>query len=841
MIITCKKDVPFLWVCLSILPWATFYFNGAIVSVATVYSFKKFVDNPAGLTFILSLPQFISLLLVPVGNFVSDRIWTRFGRRKPFIVTAWIGVLACLALLPLMPNFWSMVAVYVLFGICNDIGQYGPMEPLLQEIVPPHQRGRTNGMAAWLGNLANMCFFFFALGRFDDMRFMAGVPISGESAIYWAGGVLLLVVALTLSLGIKETDQKSALRGERLSLRNFFTGLLNKDLWPVYTLVFGWAIFNSGLGALGNLLYTDQWHYTKQEMGFNIVVGGFLNMFILAGLAMIADKLNRMRAYQILMGMLLALNVCYYAYVYCVLPDHRPTLVEIIVFGETMSICGCLMYMVYVPLVYDYVRRNQMGTYMAGSAMLNRIVQVLTLNGVGLFVWAYAVLFQPLAGEMARVVLRNDSRKADVQSALQNASWTYPQDGSAAGAKALQAKAWYATGMALDHGRCWEIRLPNKNSEHLAADKETLEKELSPLISEEKAHHDQAEIYRLSNESAASAREAQAAATLKQRISELSAKVVKIDAELAARSAQFQKQVAGVFGDRVLNDGGQVLAAAKRDALYLEIATAQRPDAGRLEKILTDLRASHPTVIDLRPMKRDFGYGVALSVLMEAGANENAIAREVTADLEKAAGKRQPGLLKSGDAPLSATRQPAIAMKLAIVEEPLDTRISPITRVVNSILRVFDCAPSPDRRLSAIARSLRLPGETEHVRVDSEGRNESLISVVALIRSGAATAPADDAVGRRLSVLLAQSGGADTLGRARAFYDRIEKAAAAQRMTVLRPFVAVSYAPLQYDYMSGYVWIFLMAIVGIGITLMFERREQKGLIRKLGVEEAQAV
>lgn len=841
MIITCKKDVPFLWVFLSILPWASFYFNGAIVSVATVYSFKKFVDNPAGLTFILSLPQFISLLLVPVGNFVSDRIWTRFGRRKPFIVTAWIGALACLVLLPLAPNFWSLVAVYVLLGVCNDIGQYGPMEPLLQEIVPPHQRGRTNGMASWMGNLANMVFFFFALGRFDDVRFMAGVPISGESAIYWAGGMLLLVVTLAVSLGIKEVDQKSALRGERLSLRTFFTSLLDKDLWPVYTLVFGWAIFNSGLGALGNLLYTDQWHYTKQDFGNNVVIGGFLNMFILAGLALIADKLNRMRAYQVLMGMLLSLNALYFGYVYWVLPDHRPTLVEIIVFGETMSICGCLMGMVYLPLVYDYVRRNQMGTYMAGSAMLSRITQVLTLNGVGLFVWAYAVLFQPLAGEMARVVFRDDRGKADVQSALLNAAWTYPQDGSPASAKALQIKAWYATGMAFDHGRCWEIRLPNKNSERLASDKEALQKELSPLASEEKTHRDDAEIDRLKNDPEASARETRAAEALQQRIAGLSTKIKTIDDELASRSGQFQKQVARVFGDRVLADGDQVAAAVQRDALFLELATAQRPDAGRLEKILTDLRATYPDVIDLRPMKRGTGYGVALSVLLETGADAGVITRNVRSGLERIASKRQPGLLKADDAPLSTTRQPAIALKLAIAEEPLDTRISPITRVVNAILGLFDCAPTQDRRLCAIARSLRLAGETEHVRVDSEGRNESFISVVALVRSSATTATINDAVGRRLSTLLGQSGGADSLGRARAFYERIEKAAAAQQLTVLRPFVAAAYAPLQYDYMSGYLWIFLMAAVGIGITLMFERRERKGLIHKLGVEEAQAV
>ena len=79
------------------------------------------------------------------------------------------------------------------------------------------------------------------------------------------------------------------------SLKKFVenpAGLLDRELWPVYMLVVGAACLNfyAGLGPLSNLLYTEQWGYTKQEMGINVAVGGIINLFaigmlVVSGLA----------------------------------------------------------------------------------------------------------------------------------------------------------------------------------------------------------------------------------------------------------------------------------------------------------------------------------------------------------------------------------------------------------------------------------------------------------------------------------------------------------------------------------------------------------------------------
>jgi MFS family permease len=154
MIITCKKNIPPRWVVFSILPWASFGYTWNVVGVAFLFSLKKFVENPAGLTLILSLPTVLSVVVGPSVSFVSDRIWTRFGRRKPFIVVSWTGIAPCLLLMPLMPSFWSLVAVYMAYYVFTDLNT--PLEPLKQEIIPPHERGRATGAMQWCTNFAGI-------------------------------------------------------------------------------------------------------------------------------------------------------------------------------------------------------------------------------------------------------------------------------------------------------------------------------------------------------------------------------------------------------------------------------------------------------------------------------------------------------------------------------------------------------------------------------------------------------------------------------------------------------------------------------------------------------------
>ena len=258
-----------------------------------------------------------------------------------------------------------------------------------------------------------------------------------------------------------------------------------------------------------------------------------------------------------------------------------------------------------------------------------------------------------------------------------------------------------------------------------------------------------------------------------------------------------------------------------------------------LEKSLDDLRRERRGLIDMRPVKRDDGYAIAVSSFLEPGVDEALLACDLQANIGRVIARRDPGLFASGAKPVACSRESALTLDLMVVEEPFDNYVSPITRLVNLVLSIFDSVPSPDRRMAATSRSLRVPAESNHVRVDP-GPGPKTISVTALIPPTASKAGVtDDPVGLRILASLGEQQ-REELPQIRNFYDRIEKAAAIQRFTIAHPSIASGYAPIKYDYMSGYLWMFVMGTIGICITIAFVRFEKKGWIQKRGVEEAEA-
>jgi Na+/melibiose symporter-like transporter len=834
MITTCQRQVPFRWIAFAILPWASITFNGGIIGVVFLFSLKKFIENPAGLTLVLSLPSFVSLVSQPVCSFLSDRIWTRFGRRKPFVITSLTGMTLFLVLMPLMPNFWCLLATYMLYNACGDLNS--PLEPLKLEIIPPHERGRATGAMNWVANLATVTFYFVALGRFDDVSYFAGFPLRGETAIYWSGALVLAVMLLLVALGIHEVEQKSALRGQRLSLRNFFGGLLDRELWPVYLLVFGASCLNfySGLGPLSNLLYTEQWNYTKQEMGINVAIGGIINFFAIGLLTLFADRLNRMKAYRLLICLSLAVQILYYCYVNFVLPDKRPTLIEIIVFGETISILSILTGLVYTPLVYDYIERNKMGTFNAGQSVVGRLTTLITLNGVGLFVWAYAGVFQPPSGEMTRVVVADSHLTLAAMTAnLQAASWTFPGDGKPAPSSSVTARAWRSDGTVSSSGACWEIRLRDPDSQRLASERDRLAAENSPLLAEEETLHDGISAHATTDSSGDErhlAEDVNRSAALQRRID-------GITKELDHRAAIFRDEVTHVLGTTTSNEGDDVLDASAQQAVLIDLPVQRRPTPRELEKMLVHLRGNSTHVIDLRPVKCETGYALTVSGLLPPQAGPTLFAEELRRESMTTISEVEPSVLGSAPAtaPLPRT-EPAVTVELQILEDPVPTYVSPITRAVNTVLGWFGTAPDPRHRLLALARGARLPGQLEHLRIDP-GAEPQTLNITAVLSDSVPTTAGDTS---RLDHLLqGQDAAPGFAGRVKTLVDRIAAAAPMQRMTLIHPILAAGYATMKYDYMSGYLWMFVMGSLGVGITFLFQRLEARGLIRKRGVEEAQ--
>jgi hypothetical protein len=320
-------------------------------------------------------------------------------------------------------------------------------------------------------------------------------------------------------------------------------------------------------------------------------------------------------------------------------------------------------------------------------------------------------------------------------------------------------------------------------------------------------------------------------------------KIFKVDETLRQRGQNLAEQADTNLAAMLMSPGEQIRHAAFVPATLVQFATPDRVPTAKLERTLEALRRERADLIDLRPVKTPDGYAVSVSV---KGNLDGENASDLAGSLTRAGRRSLPGVFSDNQQPLALQPARCLEMDLITIEEPLVNHLSPVARAVNACLSLFIVPAGPERRVSAIGRSLRAPGQIENVGVRAlKGENDTdhSIRIDAIFdpNFSAANVPTkNDVLAQRFSVLLHGANGLE-LTQARDFYDRVVAACSEQRLTIAAPDLASGFVPMKYDYMTGYLWLLLLGIIGFWITVVFLRRERKGLIRKRGVEEPQLV
>ncbi len=151
---------------------------------------------------VMNLDNVLAITLIPLVGFWSDHLWTRIGRRMPFIITTLpIGGIL-FALVPWIPlwlgasstSLITFVLVLFLVNVCMGISR-SPIIALMPDLVPPEERSPANGVINFMGGFGSL-LVYFVVGKISTTNRPLGFGIAGAS---------VLVAAVIMFLSIKES------------------------------------------------------------------------------------------------------------------------------------------------------------------------------------------------------------------------------------------------------------------------------------------------------------------------------------------------------------------------------------------------------------------------------------------------------------------------------------------------------------------------------------------------------------------------------------------------------------------------------------------------------------
>ena len=241
----------------------TLLYSAGSIGAGAFYAFNNFVlpqllraygagDLLIGL--LSSTRSIEGALIQPTVGALSDRIWTRMGRRRPFILVA-VPISAAFFLVAAgAPDLVTLAISIFLFSIFFNTA-IDPYAALLADVAAPTERGILSGVSTGI-QLVSQVLFLLLISR---------VAASGTipSWSYVLVAVLLVGSFLVTVVGIHE-PRALAERRERHSMRDYVGALLaHRDAVKYLLCVFFYMFAFSAVLPYLTLFIVDDIHQTE--------------------------------------------------------------------------------------------------------------------------------------------------------------------------------------------------------------------------------------------------------------------------------------------------------------------------------------------------------------------------------------------------------------------------------------------------------------------------------------------------------------------------------------------------------------------------------------------------
>lgn len=378
------------------LPWISFFYIENVSAVPLTFTLRRFIDNPALIAFVASLNVAFNFLVGMVTSYMSDRIWTPLGRRRPFLIVGWLGLAVALFFVPLAQNFTTLVILIVIYQFFADVAK--PLEPLFNEVVPPAQRGRAATIRSVGQNLMNIVFFAVLVAQFDQLYhfkiFRSALTLRGETVLYWVGSASLLAAVGLLWFFVRETPPPQTIANEPFVFRKFFSDIFGRrDRWNVYILYSIPIVSGAGISVFEPLFRTEQLGFAKAQYGWVATAGTVLNLILFIPAAgFLTDRVPRLRLLQFCIIARAGLGLVFFIYLRFT-AHYTISLSTLMLFEVGSSAFNACIMLVWGPLVYDYISSERFGTVSAGLSFVSGIAPFVLANAAGAWVAGFTKAF----------------------------------------------------------------------------------------------------------------------------------------------------------------------------------------------------------------------------------------------------------------------------------------------------------------------------------------------------------------------------------------------------------------------------------------------------------------
>ena len=170
--------------------------------------------DPHNLSYFWILPPLMGILVQPIIGTLSDRTWTRFGRRIPYLFIGAAVAVAVMCLLPNAGSFGMAVSTAMVFGLISlmflDTSINMAMQPfkmLVGDMVNEKQKSLAYSIQSFLCNSGSVVgylfpYIFTAVGIANE----APKGVIPDSVIYsfYIGAVILILCVLYTTCKVKE-------------------------------------------------------------------------------------------------------------------------------------------------------------------------------------------------------------------------------------------------------------------------------------------------------------------------------------------------------------------------------------------------------------------------------------------------------------------------------------------------------------------------------------------------------------------------------------------------------------------------------------------------------------